>query len=251
MEFPVYSYADAIPVPLYPTGGLGLRLRYAPNDRWSFQTAIFDGDPYAPGRGLNPHGTHLRLAAHDGATLAAELALNLGVAPGSALPPGTWKLGAYHNTRLYPDVTTGSLHRGNLSGYVNGDHTLWQENPSKKDDAQGLALYAIAEWAQSDRNTYRHGFGGGPYYTGVFPGRDRDVAYLNVLYTRFSPRYAAASRAAGGPHYGVETRWQFNYQIVLTPYFSLTPEINYVVSPGGTGRVPHTTVFGLRSKLSL
>jgi porin len=250
LEFPVYSYADSIPAPLYPTGGLGARLRYAPGRIWVFQTAIYDGDPNEPGRLVNRHGTHVRLGRHDGATALAEVAANLGYEPNSTILSGTWKLGTYLSTRRYADVGTGTLHRGDQAVYVNGDQTLWRENPKIKDDAQGLALYLVGEWAPADRNTYHYGYGGGPYYTGLLPGRNADVAYFNFLFTQFSAPYAAASRATGGPDYGTETRWQLNYQIVFTKFFSVTPEINYVVHPGGTGRLPNATVFGLRTNVA-
>ena len=250
LEFPIYSYADTIPLPLYPSGALGTRLAYSPNPAWTFRAAVYDGDPTEPGRGLNRHGTHVRLARGDGATFAAEAGFSFGYAPESTLLAGTWKIGAYHSTRPYADVRTGLPHRGNHAVYLNGDQTLWRENPAKKGDAQGLALYLVAEAAPTDRNTYHYGHGGGPYYTGPLPGRDADVLYFNYLYTRFGPPYSAASHAAGGPRYFFENRWQLNYQIVLTKFFSVTPEFNYVVRAGGTTAAPHATVLGLRTNLT-
>ncbi len=250
-EYPIYSYADTIPLPLYPTGALGARLYYEPNSVWFFSAAVYDGNPNDPATGTNPHGLHgLRLGRSEGATSIAMVGVNHDYGENAPLPSGTWKLGVYHSTRDYADVTTGALHRGNLAFFLNGDQTIWRENPKVKDDAQGLALYVVGEYAPPDRNSYHYGYGGGPYYTGLLPGRDQDVAYLNFLYTRFSQPYAAASRAAGGPDYFFENRWQFYYQVVFTKYFSITPEIDWVIRPAGTGRIPDAVVFSLRTNIS-
>ena len=251
LEFPLYSYADAIPLPLYPTGALGVRLSYEPNSVWFLSAAVYDGNPNEPGHDNNPHGLHgFSLGRSEGATNLLMVGCNHDYGENAPLPPGTWKIGVYQSTRSYPNLATGAKEHGDFAYFLNGDQTLWRENPTVKDDAQGLALYLVAEWAPADRNTYHYGFGGGPYYTGLLPGRDKDLAYFNFLYTRFSPTYAAAARAAGGPGYGFENRWQFSYQIVFTKYFSLTPEIDYVVHPGGTGRLANATVLGLRTNLT-
>lgn len=250
MEFPVYGYADTVTLPLYPTGGLGARLAYEPTPRWSFHAAVFDGDPNAPGRVDNPHGTHLRLGRSDGATLIGMISFNHGYADPKSPNPGTWKLGIYHNTRTHSDTAAGAPHRGNHALFFNGDVTLWREPSTVKDDDQGLALYLVGEYAPPDRNTYHYGYGGGPYYTGLFPGRNKDVAYLNLLYSRFGHPYSAASLAAGGPAYSYELRWQGTYEIAVTRYLTITPEINRVLRTGGTGTLRPATVVGLHARIT-
>jgi porin len=252
MEFPIYSYADTIPLPLYPTGAPGLRLYWAPNTSIFFQVAAYGGDPDGPGQGLN-HGTRVRLARRDGATFIGEVGLNLGYAEGSTFPTGVWKFGVYHSTRQYADELSGATHHGNQAWFLNGDQTIWKENPEKKDDPQGLAWYLVAEYAPPDRNSYHYGFGGGPYYTGLFPGRDADMLYINFLYTRFSPDYAKAVVVAGGDNFIFENSFQAYYQIMLKKYWSITPEVDYVIRPGGArtdGRPRDALVFGVRMNLT-
>jgi len=198
MEFPICSYADTIPLPLYPTGAPGMRVYFEPYSTIFFQAAAYAGDPYEPGRFLNRHGTYVRIARGDGAGLIGEAGSNIGYAADSKIPSGTWKFGVYHSTRDYRDVFNGARRRGNHGFYLNGDQTIWSENPKDKNDLQGLALYVVAEYAPPDRNSYHYGFGGGPYYTGLWPGRDADMLYVNLLYTRFSPDYAESVMPAGG-----------------------------------------------------
>ena len=250
LEFPINSYADAIPLPLYPTGALGARLHFAPTAALFFDAAIYDGNPNEPGRTANRHGLHVHLARSEGATLFASVGLSLGAAKDATFPAGTWKLGAYHSTRDYPDVLTGAPLRGDHALFLNGDQTLWRENPAKKDDDQGLALYVVAEVVPPDRNTYHYGFGGGPYYTGLFPGRDHDVLYVNFLYTRFSDRFARASVAAGGPHPVFENALQAYYQIAVKKFWAVQPQVDYVVHTGGTGQIPNATVLSLRTTVT-
>lgn len=250
MEFPLYGYADTVTLPLYPTGGLGVRLAYEPTPRWFFQAAAFDGDPNAPGRVDNPHGTHLRLGRGDGATLIGLIGFNHGYADSKSATPGTWKVGAYHNTRTYADTAGGTPHHGNRAFFFNGDVTLWREPSTIKDDDQGLALYLVGEYAPPDRNTYHYGYGGGPYYTGLFPGRNKDVTYLNLLYSRFGRPYSVASLASGGNAFSYELRWQGTYEIAVTRYLTVTPEINRVLRTGGTGTLRAATVVGLHARIT-
>lgn len=252
LEYPIYNFSDAIPVPLYPTGRLGIRVSYELNSTLFFSAAVYDGQPNNSAHSNDGRGKQgLLLDRAESATSVAMIEINHGSGENALLPSGAWKLGAYHSTRTYPDKAGGVSHRGNRALFLNGDQTLLLENPKVKGDAQGLAITVIGEWAQPDRNSYHYGFGGGIYYTGLIPGRDIDIASLNFLYSRFGEPFSRASVAMGGAQYSFENRWQLYYQLVITKYFSVMPEINYIVRPGGAVTAPSATTFGLRISVSL
>ena len=246
-EFPLYGTGDSIPLPLYPVGALGARLRLAPSERWTFEAAVYDGDPFAPGRDRDRRGLNVRLSRHEGATWIGAVHLHTGVGPGAALPPGTWKFGAYGTTCDVADVDTGAALRGSRTVFVDLAQTLWRERPADAADPQELSLYVSSEIASADRNTYRSSINAGLARTGLFPGRDADILDVSFYYTRFSGDYSRRSVADGGPAFSGENALRLFYQFALTPGCTLQPQIDHVFRPGGTGGIPDATVLSLRA----
>jgi porin len=250
-EYVVYGTGDSIPLPLYPVGALGVRLRVAPSGRWTFEAALYDGDPFAPGRDRDRRGLNFRLSRHDGATWLGAVHFHPGVDPDAVLPPGTWKFGAYGTTRDVPDVTTGEPLRGSRTVFVDLAQTLWRERPADAADAQGLSLYVSSEIASADRNTYRSSLQAGLTRTGLLPGRDADILDVSFYYTRFSGPFSRRSVADGGPAYSGENALRLFYRFALTPACTLQPQVDHVFRPGGTGDIPDATVLSLRATFSL
>ena len=77
--------------------------------------------------------------------------------------------------------------------------------------------------------------GGGLSYQGVIPGRDDDIASAGVIYGTFS-RYIPRTTA--------ETVIEANYQITLTSWLSITPDIQYVIRPSGSSAIKNALVLG-------
>jgi porin len=74
-------------------------------------------------------------------------------------------------------------------------------------------------------------------YRGAIAGRDNDIAAAGVIYGSFS-RYIPRATA--------ETVVEWNYQINLKPWLSITPDLQYVVRPSGSNSVANALVLGMQ-----
>src|SRR5262249_4538016 len=102
-----------------------------------------------------------------------------------------------------------------------------------------------------DLNTLEHFVDGGLLYTGLVPGRDRDVLGLFGLYGHFSPdlrRSQVVRQEAGMEH---EAILELNYQYNITSWLYVQPAGQGVLRPSGTGRVPDALVLAAQIGVTL
>jgi porin len=113
--------------------------------------------------------------------------------------------------------------------------------------------------APSDRNLITWYADGGFGFKGPFAERPDDVLTVGVAYGRISNEAALADRLAGPPTpvRNHETLVELTYNFSLMPGWSLQPDLQYVINPGGniarpsgTGTIPDALVLGLRTTLN-
>jgi porin len=80
--------------------------------------------------------------------------------------------------------------------------------------------------------------GGGLVSQGVLPGRPFDLLILGVARTGFSP-----ITSPGLSHEGVV---ELGYQIRINRSFNLQPSLQWILNPGGAGRIPGVFAAGLQ-----
>lgn len=80
--------------------------------------------------------------------------------------------------------------------------------------------------------------GGGLVSQGVLPGRPFDLLILGVARTGFSP-----ITSPGLSHEGVV---ELGYQVQINQSFNLQPSLQWILNPGGAGRVPGLFAAGLQ-----
>lgn len=258
------------PMSSYPYSGLGARLRLGKPDGWSLLLAAFDGnvapgvlaDPTpgaAPSTEFNKHGLDFALRPDEGAMLFAEAGWH-SPAPDKETTPeplaGGVKFGGVYHTDRFGDirgVTLGRLRpsptpdeagsvRGNYAAYAIAEHELWREPNTKSD---GLTAFARAAFAPPDRNFFSHTADAGVVYQGLFQKEAADSLALGVGWLGLSREVRSAYRGAGlaVPH--DEVILEFTYQYTAVPGWTLQPDLQWVMNPGGTGR--DALVLGVRS----
>jgi porin len=281
--------------PSYPEATPGVRLAFAPNPRLTVRAAIFNGDPAGPGTGnpadRDPYGLAFRV--RDPPFVIAELALAHGQSSpavespnqegmGRAAPagsqglsglPGVITLGAWAHAGRFADQrldSQGGLlalsggpplqHRGDFGVYAMIDQTLW---PPPGGGNRGLNVFLRAVAAPSDRNPIDLYFDGGLTFNGPFAPRPDDALGVALAFSRVSPRAAeydrdlAAQSGAPMPIRDFEAVIELTYQARIDGRWSVQPNIQYVVHPGGhiadpldlSGRtsIRDAIVLGLRS----
>ena len=212
----------------------------------------------------NPHQEGSAPARQSQSSEAASLGL-----------PGTIKFGVWVHTERFADQrfdAQGGLlavsggpplqHAGNFGVYGIIDQMLWRV-PAGGD--RGLSFFLRASAAPSDRNPIDLYADGGLTFKGLLESRQDDIVGLGVAFGRISPRAAAHDRdiaalsAMPMPIRDFEAAIELTYQVEIAENWSVQPNIQYIVHPGGnvpnpfdpSGRSPirDATVLGMRTML--
>jgi porin len=189
--------------------------------------------------------------------------------------PGTVKFGAWVHTGRFADQrfdAQGGLlavsegpplqHGGNFGVYGILDQMVWRV---PGDGDRGLNFFLRVSAAPSDRNPIDLYAEGGLAFKGPLASRPDDMLGLGLAFGRISPRAAAqdcdlvALTGTPMPIRDFEAAIELTYQAQIADGWSVQPNIQYIVHPGGnvpnpldpTGRSPirDVTVLGMRTML--
>ncbi len=189
--------------------------------------------------------------------------------------PGTVKLGAWVHTGSFADQrfnAQGGLlaassanplrHAGNFAVYGVIDQMLWRADGSGGD--RGLNFFLRASAAPSDRNLINLYFDTGLTFKGPIASRPDDTLGIGFAVGRISPQAAASDRdlvtltGTPMPIRDYEAAIELTYQVQLAQDWSLQPDLQYIIHPGGhvpnplapsVSPIPNATVIGARTIL--
>jgi len=195
---------------------------------------------------------------------------------GGGAYPTTYKLGGWYHTGRFNDLrfddTGRSLadplssgaprqHQGNGGIYGIIDHMLWRR-PGTED--VGIGIFTRQMIAPPDRSAMPYYGEVGLTWKGMLEGRDDDVAGIAVAYGATSDRLSGRDRDANafGTPTAVrdhETAVELLYRAQLTPWWTVIPDVQYIIHPGGgvglpddaAQRIPDALVVGLRTVFKL
>ncbi len=221
----------------YPTTGLGIQAFAKTSEDTYVLAAVYDGKPSGP---ITWRSHDYGLSSRDGAYCISEFGYEDTKVSDSY---GKLALGAWHNTGHFTDIN-GYERTGNTGVYLIGERMLLAESEGS---SQGLGVFGQAGQAAQDRNPNSWYFGGGLHYQGPIPDRDDDELLLAVNMATFSSRYRSAYP---GTEYA-ERVVELSYRMTLTPYLTLTPDVQYVNNPGGDPTHNDAVVVYLRSEVLL
>ena len=83
-------------------------------------------------------------------------------------------------------------------------------------------------------------------YQGVIPTRDEDVIGFGVAQGIFGDEYRRIKARADR-----ETVYELYYSIKISPWLTISPDLQYITDTGGHAGDPDTFVAGLRFRMSL
>ncbi len=256
--------------PSYPLSSLGVRLRAQPAPNVTVLAGVFNDNP--PGgpfendsqlRGAEAAGAAFNL--NTGALWMGEVqyALNPPAADGRPQGlPGTYKFGAYYDSGAFPaqrmvlpggggaaeEAVPARIYQGNFSFYALADQMVWRP---EADGPQSLGVFARVQWAPPDRNLISLGADAGADLKAPLPGRDDDTFGVGFGIARISSDLNQA------PRRGAETFIEITYQVQVAPWWTVQPDAQYILRPGGGLPDPQAPyklignelVFGLRTNV--
>lgn len=266
--------------PAYPLATPAIRAKYVPGNGFSLQAGLYDGDPAGANRPgddpeaqrLNRTGTNFR--AHDPALVVAEATYAYNTDKDAKGLPGDITLGGWQHFGRFeslrfdqtglpladPNATgIGRRLRGNAGIYAVYDQTLYRE--TGKDD-EGLGFFLRAAWSPTRSSLVSAYLDTGLAYKGLLEGRDDDTVGLSLAYARLSDDARRSDidtivyTGTAMPRRRAETVIEATYQAVVVPGFTVQPDVQLVLHPGGGianprdpegRRVRNAAVLGLRA----
>ena len=222
----------------FPENGLGGVVMIMPTDAW--YVAVGAADAQADYR-----KTGFSTAFHDEDAFIAML--ETGYTPklglwGQSLA-GAYRAGMWYDPqdKAYNDAKRIGTKNDDLGWYLSFDQMVWNENSD--DDGQGLGLFMRAGWTDDEVNTLATFWSFGGQYQGVIPSRDNDVLGLGVAQGNLSPEIDLDSRQK-------ETAVELYYNVAVTPWCHVTPNVQWVDNPGADGSVADAVVLGIRAQIT-
>ena len=239
-----------MPLAVYPVGGLGLRLRVEPIQGLYGLFGIYDGNPSSGDAG-NPsttdykttnaarHGTDWALRDSEGTLYIGEI----GYQRTTGDLPGAVRLGMMRHTGDFADIPSSgaSTHNHSSSSYFVIDQTVWQK---AKDSKEGVSVFLRGAMAPESTSFMSNSTQVGVVYTGVAQKEDKvGLAYAR---NKFSP---GQTDPDSGLSKGREAITELSYQVPVTSYLKIQPDLQYISHPGGTVKNNNAWVLGVRATL--
>ena len=242
--------------PSYPLATPGARIAVKPTDQLTVQAAVFSGDP--AGRHCdepdnpqkcNAHGTAFSFSGGSLWMGEVQFALNQGekdTGLASLYKVGTWYATTSFASQHYGIDSTGALvslgvddtakpikYRGDWGIYGVADQMIW------RGPASSVSLFARGGFSPSQRNLISYYADGGIGFKGLIPSLPNDTLTFGVAYAKISPDSTGADQDAlafNGPPYAVrhsETVYELSYIRQITKWWSIQPDLQYIVRPNG------------------
>ena len=238
--------------PSPPLAAMGARLKAEVTQHVTVLAAIFNGDPAGPGADdpqlRNRYGLNFRV--NDPPLLLSEVQYAYHQEKGATGLPGAVKLGGWFHDGAFDDqrfAATGlslavpgagnpAQHRTDFGIYGVFEQMLLRL--SGKDD-RNIGLFARVSGSPDDRNLISFYADTGFAIKGPFAARPDDTFGFGLAYARISDQARALDQdfnalgASPRPVRDFEALAIASYQVQLREGFSLIPNLQYVVHPGG------------------
>lgn len=209
------------PVGIFNVAALGARLRYTPSEHFNVAGAVYDGDPGDPD--VNTNGFGVSWTGDEGLMTIAEAQFS----PGEEAGDNVYRIGGWYHSAEFEDMNDSNLmRRGNYGVYFSVDRKLSSKH----------CVFVHGGIAPGDRSAVPSYVGFGLNTTNLISSRKDDVFGLGV---------AIANLEQMGTEVVIEGTWQAQ----INDHIGLKPDLQYVISPGGSATSKNSMVFSLRTEV--
>lgn len=200
------------PAPIWPLGAPAVNVIRSWDGSGYLQAGVFDGN--AGEEETNDDGLHIRLNSDDGAMFMVEGGVPVSLRERS----GMLQLGGFYDSGEFEDFSTGGTRRGMPALYAG-----WDQDWTDRLSSWIRAGFAFGGGATVVRNYADAGL----VFRRPFLGRKNDAAGIGVSYTDFGSDYMNANPATQDG----ETVFELTYQLVVSEYLSIQPDVQWIVNP--------------------
>jgi porin len=230
-------------VPVYPLASPGVRIQFLPTSSFYVMAGVFGMDLNSEPNTTNQNGTRFALDGSSGTLIMSEAGYLLNQSPNDRGLQGTYRVGSFVHTA---DYTTFD---GNSGGTNYGVYGVMDQQIYTHDDS-AISLFVRSGGAPSNIDFVDYYVEGGFNFSGFVPGRTSDVAGIAVARSHVSSEFSDAQVAAGGLPSTAETVIEATYKWQAAPWWSIQPDVQYIVTPSGVQGSKNATVLGLRTTLA-
>ncbi|GGC68914.1 carbohydrate porin [Chelatococcus reniformis] len=245
--------------PAYPLAGPAALWRWTASDNLTVSAGIYTGDP-AGNSCLqdNPQNCNRYGMPRFAGTLAiAEATYSYGDAKDLASLPGTIKLGAWYNSNRFDNLRIAAdglpladpasdgiarRNRGDWGVYGVLDQTVYRLPGS---ESGGVGIFMRGGVSPGSHNLINFYVDAGVSLNGLIASRPNDTFGVAVAYAGISPDAQLADRdtfyftGTYTPTRRYEALIEATYQAQIAPGWTIQPDIQYVINPGGRTLNPY------------
>jgi porin len=244
--------------PSPPLAAMGARLRADISDNLTLIGGIFDGDSAGPGPNdpqlRDRYGLNFRI--NDPPLLLAEAQFLWNAKKGDPGLDGKFKLGGWRHFGTFTDERTSTLGlsladpaSGGVPANLSGDFGVYAAFEQKlyrvgHDDDRGIGIFIRTSYSPPDRNIVDLYSDAGIEFVGLDDKRPKDKFGVAIAYARVSPWAQALDadfEALYGPQWptrSYEGLFTTAYQYEVKSGWTLQPNFQYILHPGGGGTNP-------------
>jgi porin len=216
-----------------------------PTKRTHVMAAIYNGDPTI--RENKYHGVNFSMK---GPLFAmAEVGYQTNGLPGDGRRLGNYKLGGWYDDAKLTDFESGAEKRGSWGWYALFDQVLVPLGDLGSNRGFGI-FGSVTRAPESHIQQLPLYFTAGVSVRGLFDSRPRDAVSFGVATGYFSDALQRAQQDGRlvPPEGGIQdhesvVELTYRFDLRKGAYF-IQPDFQYIVRPGGTGRLPNAPVFG-------
>jgi porin len=228
------SFVNDLAIP-FPEQGLGFLLSWALTDSWYLTAGVADAQADSRQAGFN--------TTFNGDNFFFYI-FEAGFTPlfDSANGPlqGAYRLGFWHDRQDKMHLSNDSIIRDDTGIYFSFDQKLFNTD---SENNCGLGVFGRYGWADGRANEITNFWSIGLQYQGLFGGRIDDILAVGFAHLSFS------NQAADTFPEGFESVLEVYYNAQITPWFYISPSIQYITNPGGALNVADSLIFGLRAQI--
>ena len=217
----------------------GARLRVMPDDRdYTIGFGVYNtSEDFGEISDPDEHGMNFGFDPSEAVMVAGEFVYDLNQDPGDTGLPGRYRVGALYDTGELDRLDGAGQKDGNWAFYMLFDQMVYQESPGSN---EGLWVFTQFSMNPDEAiNPYPYLGSWGLVYQGLFPGREKDTTAFGNYYNFSSNRISGNS----------EVQFDLLHNFYITSWFSIAPEIQYIIRPGGTGDIDNALVLNVQFML--
>jgi porin len=240
--------------PVYPVASPGVRIQFMPTSAFYVMAGVYGQDVDSDMTTNNQHGTRFALNRDDGMLIMTEAGYLLNQSPNDRGLQGTYRLGSFvhtDNSTTFASQADSANGTGDLKSAGSGfgiygvmDQQIYTHGE------QAISLFVRAGGAPSDTNFVDYYSEGGFNFSGFIPGRLNDIAGVAVARSHVSDDFSDSQVAQGGLPLTAETVIEATYKYQASPWWSIQPDFQYIITPSAVDGSKNAVVLGLRTSVA-